>query len=176
MLLADLITIVKSDLGNHGYHGFLSLPKIYFYNPSFRLLLNFRIGKYLTYKLNSESWLIKYYRYRMVTKRGCDISYKSVLGRKIKFPHPIGIVIGEGSVVDDNVKIWQHVTLGSHGKTGAPQQYPRIGKNVRIYEKSTILGGIHIGDNAIIGAKSLVLKDVPEDTIAIGIPARNQIK
>lgn len=164
---------IKSDLTTHGYNGVLSLPKIYLFNASFRLLLNYRIGNFLTPKLKSSSWLLKYYRYRMHTKRGCDISYKAQLGDNIKFPHPFGIVIGEGVIIGNKTKIWQNVTLGSHGKQAESQEYPIVGDNVKIFEKATIIGGVKIGNNVLIGSKALVNQDVPTNSIARGIPAKH---
>jgi serine O-acetyltransferase len=90
----------------------------------------------------------------------------------VDFRHPIGIVIGDGVKIGDNVKIWHNVTIGSHGKANEDLGYPTIEKNVRIYEGATIIGKIVIGENSLIGSKSLVNKDVPQDSTAFGIPAK----
>ncbi len=173
MNIKDLKRIIKSDLRNHGYNGFKSLFQIYFFNSSFRLLLNYRVGNFLILRKKPNSSLIKYFRYRMITKRGCYISYTAEIGENIRFPHPIGIVVGEGVKLGNNIKIWQHVTLGSSGRTGQNQSYPKIGDHVRIYEKASLLGDIKVGKNTIIGAYSLVLNDVPDNNITRGIPAKN---
>ncbi|OYP34109.1 hypothetical protein CGZ80_16420 [Rhodopirellula sp. MGV] len=111
-------------------------------------------------------------KFLMRTVNGCEISGSAVLAESVFFPHPLGIVIGDGVTVGAGTMIWQHVTLGSHGKAGAEPEYPVIGKNVRIYCNSVIIGGITIGDGAVIGACSLVLRDVaPGETVA-GIPAK----
>lgn len=101
----------------------------------------------------------------------CDISPRASIGSGCYFPHPLGIVIGDGVVIMDNVGIWQRVTLGSHGKKGA-LAYPRIESGACIYESSSVLGGVTIGGNAVVGAHSLVLSDVPSGKIAIGVPAK----
>jgi serine O-acetyltransferase len=103
---------------------------------------------------------------------GCEIAPTAVIDPSVKFPHPMGIVIGDGARIDAGTKIWQQVTIGSHGKSGQQLQYPIIGKNVRIYAKASVLGGVRIGDSAAIGAHSLVLCDVPEGKTAAGVPAR----
>jgi len=145
----------------------------YFTSPSYRLILNYRIGRYLSLSPNGlTKIIIKWYKYRQITKRNCYISYSSEIGKNVAFPHPIGIVIGDGVRIGDNTKIWQNVTLGSHGKRGEQAGYPSIGSGVRIYEGSTVIGSVIIGDNAIIGAKSLVNKNVPAGAIAFGIPAK----
>lgn len=107
-----------------------------------------------------------------MTKRCCHISYHSDLGRGIKFPHPLGIVIGEGVVIKDNVQIWQHVTLGSSGKKGEGLTYPTIQDGVKIYTGAVLLGKINVGANAVVGANSVVNTDVPENSVVAGIPAK----
>tara|TARA_B110001469_G_C9641891_1_gene322994 strand:+ start:435 stop:725 length:291 start_codon:yes stop_codon:yes gene_type:complete len=89
----------------------------------------------------------------------------------VKFPHPIGIVIGEGVLIGDRVKIWHHVTIGSHGKEGVDKAYPVIGNDVKIYVNSSVLGGVKVGNEVIVGAHSLVMKNVPNRKIVAGVPA-----
>ena len=109
---------------------------------------------------------------RQIKKYSCDISYKAQIGKNISFPHPIGIVIGEGSVIEDNVMIWQNVTIGSHGKKDKEMTYPVIRSGVKLYSGCQLLGSIEIGRNAKVGAGSIVLIDVPEDRVAVGVPAQ----
>jgi serine O-acetyltransferase len=95
----------------------------------------------------------------------------STIGKNIKLPHPLGIVIGAGVVIKDNVTIFQQVTLG--GKGGFHKlDYPIIENNVIIYAGAKILGSVTIGQNSIIGANSVVLSDIPPDSVAVGVPAR----
>lgn len=107
----------------------------------------------------------------MITKRGCQISYNASLGNNIKFPHPLGIVIGDGVVIGNNVKIWQQVTLGSLGK-GDTLSYPIVRDNVKIYAGAKIIGNIIIDEDAVIGANAVVLCNVPKGKIAVGVPAK----
>lgn len=118
---------------------------------------------------NSFSVII---RHLLRVYAGCEIAPTAVIDPSVKFPHPMGIVIGDGARIDAGTKIWQQVTIGSHGKSGQQLQYPVIGKNVRIYAKASVLGGVRIGESAIIGAHSLVLCDVPDGKTAAGVPAR----
>lgn len=145
----------------------------YLYSPRFRVLLNHRLGKYF---FKSNNFFIRqigsYYKARLVSKRSCDISYNSIIGKNFKMPHPIGIVIGEGVVIKDNVMVFQQVTFGSHGKKGKKLEYPIIEKGVKIYAGAKIIGGITIGENAIIGANAVVNIDVPPNSIAAGIPCK----
>lgn len=101
----------------------------------------------------------------------CDLSLNAKVGKKIKFPHPSGIVIGDKVIIGDNVVIFQQVTLG--GKGGEfHSQYPEIKDNVTIYSGAKILGGIIIHKNSLVGANSVVLKDVPEFSVVAGVPAK----
>jgi serine O-acetyltransferase len=83
-------------------------------------------------------------------------------------PHPNGIVIHPHATIGPNCLLFQQVTIG----TGSVSGLPEIGGHVDIGAGARILGGIHIGDHAIIGANAVVLSDVPENSTAVGIPAR----
>lgn len=166
-----LLSTINKDLEHCGAKSVPRKMLTFLFNVSFRLTLNYRLGYYLARRRNViNNILILYLKKRQLTKYACDISYDAVIGKKISFPHPTGIVIGVGSVVEDNVMIWQNVTLGSKG--AVEKAYPHIKKNVKIYSAAQIIGGITIGENAKIGAFSLVLKDVPDNSTAVGIPAK----
>ncbi|MCK1653197.1 hypothetical protein IVA88_17400 [Bradyrhizobium sp. 149] len=92
------------------------------------------------------------------------------LGAGLCLPHPVGIVIGEGSVIGNDVTIYQGVTLGraSHDVDA----YPSIDDGAVIYAGATLLGPIRIGRNAIVAAHSVVLSDVPDFATVVGAPAR----
>jgi serine O-acetyltransferase len=138
---------------------------------SFRFLLNYRIGHYLHQRRNIlNNLLIMWLKKRQIKSYASDISYEAILGKNVRFPHPIGIVIGVGAVIEDNVKIWQNVTLGSDGQSN--KKYPTIKINSKLYSNAQIIGGVTIGENAIIGASSVVTKDVPPNKTVVGIPAK----
>ncbi len=164
---------IQLDLKAHGGGSISKNFNIYLFNPSFRLLLNYRLGRYFRLSNNFVTrFLARRYMYRQVTQRGCQISYAAELGKNIKFMHPLGVVIGENVIVKDNVRIWQQVTLGSHGKKGESNLYPVVESGVKIFAGAKIIGGIVIGRNAQIGANSVVLSDVPDDSVAVGVPAK----
>jgi len=145
----------------------------FLYNMGFRVLLNYRIGKYL---YHSNFFLLRqiglFFRNRLITKRNCDISYNAIIGSNVRFPHPSGIIIGDGVIINNNVKIWQHVTLGSHGKKEETLKYPVVGNDVKIYAGAVLIGDINIGKGSIIGANSVVNIDVPNNSTVVGIPCR----
>lgn len=100
-----------------------------------------------------------------------DIHPAAQLGIGIFFDHATGIVIGETSVIEDNVSILQSVTLGGTGKeTG--ERHPKVRQGVLIGAGASVLGNIEVGTNARIGAGSVVLKPVAPGTTVGGVPAR----
>lgn len=93
------------------------------------------------------------------------------IGQKVFIAHGAGVVIGETAIVGDGTLIYQGVTLGGTGKeTG--KRHPTLGKNVVVGAEAKILGNIHIGDNVRIEAASVVLEDIPENSIVVGIPGK----
>lgn len=91
-----------------------------------------------------------------------------IFGKNFHIIHPISIVIHPKTIFGDNVGIMHEVTLGSRGTYAAPV----IGNDVFIGAGAKILGEITIGDNVDIGANSVVLHDVPANSLAVGVPAR----
>jgi len=92
------------------------------------------------------------------------------IGRRFFIDHGNGVVIGETSEIGHDVTIYQGVTLGGTGKEKG-KRHPTIGNSVVIGAGAIILGAIHVGDNARIGAGSVVTKSVPPDTTVVGNPA-----
>ena len=100
-----------------------------------------------------------------------DIHPGCVMGRGIMFDHATGIVVGETSVIEDNVSIMQQVTLGGTGNDKG-DRHPKIRSGVLISTGAKVLGNIEIGEGAKIGAGSVVLNDVRAHTTVVGVPAR----
>jgi len=101
---------------------------------------------------------------------GVDIHPAAILGNGLMLDHATGIVIGETSVVGNNVSIMQSVTLGGTGKESG-DRHPKIGAGVLIGAGSKILGNIKVGEGTQICAGSVVLKDVDPHTVVAGVPA-----
>ena len=100
-----------------------------------------------------------------------DIHPACIIGKGIFIDHGIGVVIGETAILKDNITIYQGVTLG--GVTLEKiKRHPTIESGVTIGAGAKILGNITIGENAKIGANSVVIRDVPPNSTAVGIPAR----
>lgn len=100
----------------------------------------------------------------------CEIPYTANIDSSVNFAHKgLGVVIGHDTIIEENTKILQNVTIG--GKSGV-RANPIIGKNVLIGAGACILGGVTIGDNSSIGANSVVLTDIPPNSVAVGAPAK----
>ncbi|MBF0619783.1 MAG: serine O-acetyltransferase [Candidatus Omnitrophica bacterium] len=100
---------------------------------------------------------------------GIEIHPGAVIGQGLFIDHGMGVVIGETSIVGDNVTLYQGVTLGGTGKeTG--KRHPTLGKNVVVGSGAKILGNITIGDNSYVGANAVVLASVPPNSTVVGVP------
>lgn len=107
---------------------------------------------------------------RLQRKYGVFLSYQADFDDSLVLRHPIGIVIGHGVVIETDVMIYQNVTLGTSNK--GTNMYPIIGRNTIIYSGAVIIGNVKVGKNCIIGANSVVTKDIPDNSVAVGSPAR----
>ncbi len=101
----------------------------------------------------------------------CDIPHnylkKLYREKNLQLIHPVGIVFIDEASFGENCRVYQNTTIGmKNGKA------PVLGNNVTVYANCVIIGGVHIGDNAVIGAGSVVLKDVPANEVWAGNPAR----
>ena len=106
---------------------------------------------------------------RLIT--GIEIHPAAQIGRGLFIDHGMGTVIGETSEIGDGVTLYQGVTLGGTGKeTG--KRHPTLGNDVIVGVGASILGSIRVGDGALVGAGSVVLKDVPAESTVVGVPAR----
>lgn len=121
-------------------------------------------------KLNKIAFLILLFLER---KYGLQIHHKAELGNNVKFPHPTSIVIGAGVKIEDDVKIFQNVTLGGARLGDAKEsKYPIIKKGTVIFAGAVLIGNIEVGENCVIGANAVVNKNVPSNHIAVGVPCK----
>lgn len=102
---------------------------------------------------------------------GIEIHPGAKIGKGLFIDHGIGVVIGETSVIGDNVTLFQGVTLGGTGKEKG-KRHPTLGNNVVVGAGAKILGNIRIGDNVSVGANAVVLEEVPSNSTVVGVPGR----
>lgn len=132
-------------------------------------------GYRLAHELWERGWRLPARILQEVTRMftGVDIHPAAILGRRVFIDHATGIVIGETAEVGDDVLIYHGVTLG--GVTLNPgKRHPTIGDRVVIGAGAKVLGAIYVGADSRIGANAVVVKDVPANSVAIGVPAASR--
>jgi serine O-acetyltransferase len=102
---------------------------------------------------------------------GIEIHPAAKIGQGLVIDHGAGIVIGETTEIGDNCTLYQGVTLGGTGKD-VGKRHPTLGNNVMVGAGAKVLGPIVIEDNSKVAANAVVLKDIAENSTAVGIPAR----
>lgn len=102
---------------------------------------------------------------------GIEIHPGATIGRRFFIDHGMGIVIGETAEIGDGVMLYHGVTLGGQVLTQT-KRHPTIGDNVTIGAGAKVLGPVTIGENSAVGANAVVTKDIPPNSVAVGIPAK----
>lgn len=127
----------------------------------------------LSHWLHKHGWLFLARFLSQIARflTGIEIHPGAVIGRRFFIDHGMGVVIGETAEVGDDVMIYHQVTLGGTGKE-CGKRHPTLKNGVIISTGAKVLGAITIGENAKIGANSVVLKDIPANATAVGVPAR----
>ena len=102
---------------------------------------------------------------------GIEIHPGATIGHRLVIDHGMGIVIGETAEIGDDCLLYHGVTLGGTGKDQG-KRHPTIGNNVLVSTGAKVLGPFKVGDGARIAANAVVLKEIPENATAVGVPAR----
>ena len=102
---------------------------------------------------------------------GVEIHPGAKIGKGLFIDHGNAVVIGETTEIGDNCTIYQGVTLGGTGKD-VGKRHPTLGNNVMVGAGAKVLGPFYIGDNSKVAANAVVLKEIPENCTAVGIPAK----
>lgn len=144
-------------------------PMEVFLYPSFKVMIHYRIAHKLY--LNKHYFWARWISQRAVRKTGIEIHPGAQIGKGLFIDHGNGVIIGETTIVGDNVTLYQGVTLGGTGKEQG-KRHPTIGNNVMISAGAKVLGSFKIGDNSKIGAGSVVLEEVPPNSTVVGVPGR----
>lgn len=145
--------------------------KYIFINPSFRAIYFYRILNYQFYQKKKISKITLIISYLINDK--IHIPYQAKIGGGLIIPHPKCIIIHSNTIIGRNATIQQGVSIaGNVFKREKGRISPIIGDNVLIGAGAKILGPIKIGDNSIIGANAVVIKDIPKNSVAVGVPAK----
>ncbi|MGL4774294.1 MAG: serine O-acetyltransferase EpsC [Clostridium sp.] len=147
--------------------------EVFLLYPTIHVMIAYRISHFLyNHKIFFLARLISQLA-RFFT--GIEIHPGATIGKGLFIDHGMGVVIGETTEIGDDVMLYHGVTLGGTGKDKG-KRHPTIQNNVIIGAGAKVLGPITIGEGAKIGANSVVVKNVPENTTCVGLPAKNIIK
>ncbi|WP_419765011.1 MAG: serine O-acetyltransferase [Arcobacter sp.] len=143
--------------------------ELFFNYPGVWAVINHRIAN----KLYKKNFKLTARIIMGITQFFCnmDIHPAATIGRRVFIDHGIGVVIGETAILEDNVLIYQGVTLGGVSLNKG-KRHPTIKANSVIGSGAKVLGNITIGKNSKIGANSVVICDVPKNSTAVGVPAK----
>ena len=143
--------------------------EVFFLYPSLQSVIYYKVSSFFyKYKAFFIARVVSQFG-RFMT--GIEIHPGAQIGKNVFFDHGMGIVVGETAVIGDNCIIFHGVTLGGVASTKT-KRHPTLENNVTIGAGAKILGNITIGENSKIGANSVILKDIPKNSVAVGIPGR----
>ena len=140
-----------------------------FLYPSFWAVLLYRIAH--AFYNNKNYFIARFISQFAARKTGIEIHPGARIGKGFFIDHGTGVVVGETTIIGDNVTLYQGVTLGGTGKEHG-KRHPTIGNNVMISVGAKVLGSFKIGDNSKIGAGSVVLQEIPPNSTVVGVPGR----
>lgn len=162
-LKEDLDSIIERDPAAR------SRFEVYFLYSGFRAVRSYRKANWF-FRHNCK-FIARYISQRARHKTGIEIHPGATIGKGLFIDHGMGVVIGETTEIGDNCTIYQNVTLGGTGKeTG--KRHPTLGNNVLVGAGAKVLGPFKVGDNSRIAAGAVVLNEVPDNTTAVGVPAK----
>lgn len=140
-----------------------------FLYPSFKVMMHYRVAHRLY--LNKHYFLARLISQRGARKTGIEIHPGARIGKGFFIDHGNGVIIGETTIIGDNVTLYQGVTLGGTGKEQG-KRHPTIEDNVMISAGAKVLGSFTVGEGSKIGAGSVVLHEVPPGSTVVGVPGR----
>lgn len=163
---------MKKEIGRNRPFLWLRVLKVLLMGgASAKSVLLFRISSSL--KKNNHCLLSQFFNRKMEKNYGIYIKPDADIKPGLSLPHPVGIVIGQGVKIEEDVVIYQHVTLGGARRGDwKANNYPTIGAGTVIFAGAVIVGNLKIGKNCVIGANAVVTKDIPDNATAVGVPAR----
>ena len=161
--ISDIYAALKKDPAAH------SLVEVLSSYPGVKAVLFYRIAHFF-WRLNMP-FIPRYLSDIAIELTAIDIHPGAVIGSDFFIDHGAGVVIGETSEIGNNVTLYSGVVLGGttlkHGK-----RHPTLGNDVVVGSGAKILGPVKIGDNVRIGANSVVINDVPPNSVVVGVPGR----
>lgn len=143
-------------------------------NTSFKMSFWFRVGTYLQNKKCKLLYylVLSYYR-RIMYKTGIQLPLGTMVGEGLKFYHFGNVVINKKTKIGKNASIYNGVTIGINLSPEAEKGLPPIlGDNVVLCAGAKVIGNVNVGNNCVIGANAVVTKDIPDNSVVVGVPAK----
>ena len=172
--LADLWRVLHRDLERYGDGVSLgSLVKHYVVTPGYRYTFWMRVAA--AFKRAGRAWTLLYAGSRFMVRRcryryGIDIPYNTRVGPGLYIGHCGGIVVHHAAVIGENCNINHGVTIGATYR-GQHQGVPVLGDRVYLGPGCKVIGAVHVGNDAAIGANAVVTRAVPDGAVMVGVPA-----
>ena len=135
--------------------------------PSFKVMISYRRAHKLY--LKGHYFWARWISQRAARRTGIEIHPGATIGKGFFIDHGTGVIIGETTIIGDNVTLYQGVTLGGTGKeTG--KRHPTLEDNVMVSAVAKVIGSFTVGKNSKIGAGSVVIEEVPPNCTVVGVP------
>jgi serine O-acetyltransferase len=144
---------------------------VYFTYPGVIALRKYRRAH--KHWLKGRKNLARWISYKARKRTGIEIHPAAKIGEGVFIDHGMGVVIGETAEIGDACVLYHGVTLGANTFEKV-DRHPKLGNGCIVYAGATLIGPIHIGDNSIIAAGAVVVKDAPANSILKGVPAHHQ--
>lgn len=141
--------------------------------PGIQAVLLYRVAHFL-WKIGLP-YVPRFLSYLAREKTGIDIHPGAQIGHDFFIDHGQGVVIGETTEIGNNVTLYQGVTLGGTSLE-QKKRHPTLGDNIIVGAGAKILGPVYIGNNVRIGANSVVTKDIPDNSVVVGVPGRVMVE
>ena len=141
------------------------------FKAGFQAVLLYRVSHWLY----QQGWTyLPWFLSRLsIAITGAEIEFNARIGPGMFVSHPVGIVVGRGTVIGSGVTLFQGVTFGVKSwHPDAITKFPRVGNKCYFFTGAAVLGDVTIGDNCIVGAHAVVTGDLPAGSLALGIPAK----
>ena len=141
------------------------------FKAGFQAVLLYRVSHWL----HQRGWIYPpWFLSRLsVAITGAEIEFNAHIGPGMFVSHPVGIVVGRGTVIGSEVTLFQGVTFGVKSwHPDAITRFPRVGNKCYFFTGAAVIGDVTIGDNCIVGAHAVVIDDLPDGSLALGIPAK----
>jgi serine O-acetyltransferase len=164
---------------------FVQIARRLLLNPGYRAVVYYRVAgccRAARFPRRATNLIAALILARLSRVPGVEISGDAEIGRGLHLPHPHDIVVGAGSRVGQRVTIYNGVTLGARIllandlEKDRTARYPVIDDDVTIFTGAKILGPVRIGAKSVVGANAVVLDSFPENSVLVGVPARNIAK